>query len=225
MAFLGVLGEAVSGEGARKAGKSVGKAQNAAADQFRPYQSIGTGALEKIAGFYGIPVTGPDGKPVNTPKQDMGSFLNSLPGYQAGLDAATQALARGASASGRLGSGGFGVDLAKLGMQYGNQIFNQEMNRLQGLGGMGMDATNTMGQYRTGGAQSRAQGRLAQQGSIMSTIGSGVMMAGMGGIPGFSMGGLASMFGGGAGGSSPMDLAAQTNPADLAKMASMAGFM
>ena len=65
------------------------------------------------------------------------SSVTSTPGYQAGLDQATQTLTRQGASQGLTGSGTMAAALAQEGAQYEGQMYQQQLSNLMSLAGMG----------------------------------------------------------------------------------------
>lgn len=188
-----------------------------AAGLYDPYVKTGGEANTMYANALGL-----NGAPGTTAAQ--GAF-QAGPGYQFQVDQGLEAAKR---ASGGVYSGNLLDELLKRGQGYANQEYGGWLNRLQGLGGQGLQATGAkagviqgqggleagLGQnlanygYQTqtgiGNANADASmSKYAAAGNLLGAITGGLALAGkaMGApIPGNSIGG---MFGLGGGGMSP----------------------
>jgi len=75
-------------------------------------------------------------------KNAQNAFQTS-PGYQFGMDQGLQALERRASAQGNLQSGNTNVDTLKYAQGYADQNYGSWLDRLQGVGAQGLQATGS----------------------------------------------------------------------------------
>lgn len=170
----------------------------------QPYNTIGQGADQTLAGLYGI--NGAGGGTGSPTPQSLAAFTSS-PDYQFALDQGTQAMQRSAAAGGTLVSGGqlkagqeFGQGLAT--QQYGNYF-----NRLLSLSQLGQSAAsgistsasnfgNSIGNTQQALGQSLASGTVgsanAISGGLSSATGSISTAALLSAIKGGSGGSLSS---------------------------------
>lgn len=122
--------------------------------------------------------------------------LADIPGYQAGLDAGSEAIRREAAAQGTRG-GGTLASLFGFGQRYAGQAFDSYMNTLQNTARIGYGAADAQGRADMGIAESKGAYELgqAQRGSqLVGTLG-GIAGAAFGGPGGGFLGG--SLSGGG----------------------------
>src|SRR6185437_1167093 len=128
---IGSIGSAVIGS---NAAKSAAQAQEQAAESAQnlqmqmfdkaqaaeaPYNTVGTGAVNTLAGLYGINGTGAGtGAPTS---QSLAAFTAS-PDYAFALQQGTQAMQRAAAAGGTLISGG----QLKAGQEFGQGLATQQ---------------------------------------------------------------------------------------------------
>lgn len=143
----GVVGSLAAGALAAKGSKDAGAAaaagaNNATAEQRRqfdlvnqqqaPWREAGQRGLTALEQLLGTSGQGP---------ANYDQFTNS-PGYQFQLQQGTQAAERSAAARGLLGSGNTLAALNEYGQGLAGTTFNQHLNQLQGLAGIGQGATN-----------------------------------------------------------------------------------
>lgn len=161
----------------------------------RNERNIGGGALGALASIYGL-----GGKP-----QSFDRFTAS-PDYQFNLQEGLGALEKSAAARGGLYSGQAMKAAQRFGSGLASQQFADYFNRMQGIAGMGTNATNTL--LNAGAGYAQNTGNLMQQqgqnradmiagqwqgyGDLASGIANAVA-GGMGG--GGGMGALKGMFG------------------------------
>ena len=73
-----------------------------------------------------------------------GNFdVSAIPGYQQMLQSGTNAITAAGSAAGNLGSGALGTALTKYGSDLAAQQYNQQLQNLMGLAGMGQSAVGS----------------------------------------------------------------------------------
>lgn len=154
-----VVGGAIAANGAKKAAKTQARSQQAAIDEQRrqfdltredlsPYRTVGTGALNQLAGLYGLPQSDPNfSGPINlngqpNPAADFSSFFNS-PDYQFNFSEGLRGVQNSAAARGGLYSGQALKALQERGAGIASQQFGNYTNRLAALAGIGQTATNT----------------------------------------------------------------------------------
>lgn len=133
---------------------------------FQPYENAGNSALTRLMAGLGL-----GGNP-----GEFTAAYRALPGYQAGLDAGSEAITGNAAARSGLNSGATLKALQKFGSDYEDQRAGSYLDRLFGLTGMGQQATG----QRVATAGQGLQGQLgtrqsAYQGMMQSapTIGQG----------------------------------------------------
>lgn len=186
---VAIAGAAVVGAGASiYAGNKAAKAQKAAANaaaessaagleeqrrqydttraDYAPYREVGYGALDKLAGMYGVGRVDANGKPTGaagsaTPGYSDGGFTAS-PGYGFRRDEGLKAIDRSNAARGILNSGG--ADKAR--MRYADGLASSEFDaynsRLMALAGVGQSATGSTAQAGAnfGNAATTAAGQI-----------------------------------------------------------------
>lgn len=187
------------------------RARKAAIGQYQPYADFGAGGMGTLSRLYGL-----DGQPA-----DMSAFTAS-PGYQYRLQQGQDAIESGAAARGGLYSGATAKALSNYGQQSASQEFDNYVNRLFGVTGVGQQAAtgianaelgvannigniqNNIGQNQANaiGQQFDAWGSIADQGiaAAMGGMNGGAgagMTAPAGSAGGFNYGKAASMFFGG----------------------------
>lgn len=101
----------------------------------RPYMDVGAGALNKMAGLYGIG---------NGGRADFSDFTAS-PDYQFALDQGNKMLNRTAAAKGQLVSGNALLAAQKFGQGLATQQYGNYFSRLSGMAGMGQNAAAGVG--------------------------------------------------------------------------------
>lgn len=101
--------------------------QDFANQQTNPFYQTGVSALNGVNAF-------------TTPGFDLNSFLQSDPGYQAGLQGGVNAIDQGAAARGLLGSGSRLKALERYGVDYNNQKLDSLFGRYMGAAGIGQNA-------------------------------------------------------------------------------------
>jgi hypothetical protein len=159
----------------------------------KPYMGLGTGGTSALSKLYGLGGAAPD----------MSGFTQS-PDYQFRLGQGQQALDRSAAARGGLFSGAAGKAAMNYGQNLASGEYDNYVNRLFGLTGVGQNAANSMAGVNTGAAnnmgniwgnignnqadaiksQYSAWGGIADQGAAAA-------MGGMYGIPGAGAAGAA----------------------------------
>ncbi len=80
--------------------------------------------------------------PVNP--MNITNYLTSLPGYQFRLEQGTKALGNQASAQGLTGSGAAAKALTRYGQDYATGIYDDYLNRLASMAGLGQSTSNSM---------------------------------------------------------------------------------
>jgi hypothetical protein len=127
--------------GYSQAANTAQRAVDTGATALQPYQITGGNALTALQGLYGIGGKGPN----------YSTFYNS-PGYQFAQQQGGQAIQRAANATG----GGFSAttlaDLAKYNSGLASQGFQQYVQNLYGLSGLGAGAATARGQQALTGA-------------------------------------------------------------------------
>lgn len=154
-----IAGGLLGSKGADKAAKQQAAAQQASIDEQRrqfdiiqknqqPWMQAGQGALNQLSRLYGIGVQGENPGPG---QPDYSAFYNS-PDYQYALQQGEQGLNRQASASGLLGSGNTLAAALRLNQGMATQNYGNYVNQLQGLAGIGQNATQQTNQaaFNTG---------------------------------------------------------------------------
>lgn len=224
-AGLKIGGSLLAGHSAKKTAAKAAQGYTDAADYGKgiygatsqalaPYMSVGTSALQQLAGLWGLPygtsspftaqtgggaaggpwgaAGGAGGSGLGVPNtQAMFSALQNFPGYQFGLQQGTQALNHGAMAKGLSLSGGAAEDLMKFGQDYGmQQGWAPYINMLSGLAGSGQQAAVQNGQL--GASLYPTIGNALAQGGLQSAAGT----AQNGNIMGGLLGQLGSVLGG-----------------------------
>lgn len=168
----------------------------------QPYNTVGQGAVNTLAGLYGINGTSAGtGAPTG---QSLDAFTQS-PDYQFALQQGTQAMQRSAAAGGTLISGGqlkagqeFGQGLAS--QQYGNYY-----NRLLSLSQLGQSAaTGVSNAALTAGGQIGNSIQAGGQATASGIVGSANAISGglTGATGGIAQAALLSRLGGSSGGGS-----------------------
>jgi hypothetical protein len=149
-------------------GDTLPGAYSALSEKFAPYGEAGNAALTQL--MSGLGLGGPEGSAAFT------SAYRSLPGYEAGLESGSKAIASSGAAKGMLNSGRTLKGLTRFGSDYEDQRSGDYLTRLMGLSGMGQTATGqqvaTAGQGLQGQTQTRLAGYGGQYGSA-GTVGQG----------------------------------------------------
>lgn len=199
----GVLGSSLAGGYfGNKSSKAAKRAAAAAAEEIRqsraraigyqqPYYQSGNLALSPLTGL----LTGQqyDASTGSTtalsPEQRLALFQTS-PGYQFRLDQATKNLQASQAARGGLLSGGAAKELTQYSQGLASDEYNNYINNLFGLAGIGQNAATSMGNYEVGAASqiadyTQAQGLAQAQGSANTGnafSGGFSQLAGLGGM-------------------------------------------
>lgn len=163
-AVIGGVATSVSGSKAAKAQKSAAAQQAASAQKdleqqryfydtaradYAPYRNVGYGALDKLAGMYGVTPRDASGKPIAGAKPVSGTgYANdggftASPGYQFRLNEGIKAAERSAAARGVLGSGGTMKAIQRYGEGLAASEYDTYSNRLAALAGVGQSATGS----------------------------------------------------------------------------------
>lgn len=132
---------AALGEGYDAARGEYGQ-MGASADLFRPYAETGGRAFDLLAGSYGVNGAGGN-------QAAVGAFQSS-PGYQWGVDQATDAVARKAAAAGVAGSGNTLAAISDRAGQMANQEYGNWRAGLRDIGQTGFNATGSIAQLQSG---------------------------------------------------------------------------
>ena len=189
-----------------------------------PYMSIGTAALPQLLqslgyqGQYGANgnLTGLSGQGF----QFNPSNLAQTPGYQFTLQQGLNAVNNATSATGQTGSGAQAKGLANYATGLAQNTYNQQyqnalttyqqnastlgsllstgQNAAAGLGSMGMQNAQSVGNTLQGGANATAAGQIAA-GNATSNALNGAMQLGLGGAGIYSLLGKGGLFGAGTG--------------------------
>ena len=189
-----------------------------------PYMSIGTAALPQLLqslgyqGQYGANgnLTGLSGQGF----QFNPSNLAQTPGYQFTLQQGLNAVNNATSATGQTGSGAQAKGLANYATGLAQNTYNQQyqnalttyqqnastlgsllstgQNAAAGLGSMGMQNAQSVGNTLQGGANATAAGQIAT-GNATSNALNGAMQLGLGGAGIYSLLGKGGLFGAGTG--------------------------
>lgn len=152
----------------RSAGSQYGADVSGLASNYDPYRQAGGSALSQLLAGLGL---GGD-------QQAFTNAYRGLPGYQAGLDAGSQAIMRARNAAGTGASGATLKALQRFGSDYEDQRVGDYLNRLTGLTGMGYNATGAATGVQQQGYGGQLQANLAAgQGDLSSagTIGQGMV--------------------------------------------------
>ncbi len=163
------------------------------AQSYAPWQATGQQANSAVQNL------------INNP-----SSVQSLPGYQFGLDQGAKAIDHSALANGRLFSGKTGKDLFQFGTNYADQQYGNQLARLLGVSQQGLGATNSANALQGTGLQGQLGARTSAYNGLLGsagTIGQGDVAAanaqskGMTNLLGLGGSLLGSVLGGPIGGS------------------------
>lgn len=162
--LLGNKAADAQGDAAKRQMEWIKQVYGDAQGNFAPYLQAGQGGLNGLSQLMG---------------GDYSGFMNS-PDYLASQQAAQYAQEHGASARGRLFSGGFQADLGNAMQDHAAGYLNNYRNHLMGVAGMGQSAAGTLGGIGTGtlGAMGSAYG---QQGDAKAN-GYGAWAGAIGGL-------------------------------------------
>lgn len=154
---------------------------NQSRDDQTPWRNAGGAAIGALSNYYGLP--GADGKtpdPSVTAANDN-KMIQSLPGYQFGMNQGNQAVQRDLAAKGLLGSGAAGKALTQYGQGYASQQSGQYLNGLQSLAGIGQtsvaqtgalgaNAANQIGSNQIYAGNAQASGYANQANAVNSGL-------------------------------------------------------
>jgi len=189
-----------------------------------PYMSIGTAALPQLLQSLGYQGQyGPNGNLTGLSGQGFQfnpSNLAQTPGYQFTLQQGLNAVNNATSATGQTGSGAQAKGLANYATGLAQNTYNQQyqnalttyqqnastlgsllstgQNAAAGLGSMGMQNAQSVGNTLQGGANATAAGQIAA-GNATSNALNGAMQLGLGGAGIYSLLGKGGLFGAGTG--------------------------
>lgn len=178
---------------------------NQVRNDLSPYNTVGQGAVNSLAGYWGLPNSGGGGGGPNG--ANAFSALTSYPGYQFQYDQGLQALNRNLAAGGRFQSGAMLKDAQTFGQGQAQSSVNNYLDMLKYLGSLGENAGATVGnaglQTGQGLASSIMSGGTAAASGI--TGAANAFNQGIGGVNNSIQGALqnqlfSSLFGGGGGG-------------------------
>lgn len=173
-AGIGALGSIYSakkqGDAAKDAAKASQNAANASiAEQRRqfdlarqdqaPWLNTGSSALNVLAGLYGL----------NGQDQSFDQFYGS-PDYQFARDQGLQGLDRSAAARGGLYSGGHSADVLDYAEGLASQQYNNYVNRLSNIAGLGQNSASQLGQMGMGMANNIGAFNTANAQNLMGSI-------------------------------------------------------
>lgn len=177
------------------------EATQKATAQYQPYADFGAGGMGLLSRLYGL-----NGQPT-----DMSAFTAS-PGYQFRLQQGQDTIESGAAARGGLYSGATAKALSDYGQQSASQEFDNYVNRLFGVTGVGQDASTGIANAQLGlgrslasehqnigNNQANAIGDQWKAWGSMGDQGVAALMGGFGGVPG-AAGGAGAGAAGAAGG-------------------------
>lgn len=140
------------------------------AGSFSPYANAGASAIERLLAGLGL---GGD-------SSGFTAAYRSTPGYQAGMDAGTNAVTAGANAGNMLNSGKTLKALQRFGSDYEDNRFQQYLQNLSGVAGIGQQATGQQVATTAQGLQGQLATRQSAYGGDMNaaaTIGQGEIAA------------------------------------------------
>lgn len=137
-AGLGYLGAQEAANAAKKAGKLEWQQYLDARKDFAPYREVGVQSLGSLRDL----ILGGDF-----------SKFHASPGYQFRMDQGVQAVDRGASARGMLGSGQRLKELTNYGQGLASDEYGNYLNQLYNLAGYGQTATQNTAQLGANAAQ------------------------------------------------------------------------
>lgn len=90
-----------------------------------------------------------------------GNFnVAAIPGYSQMLQSGTDAITAAGSAAGNLGSGALGTALTKYGSDLAAQQYNQQLQNLMGLAGMGQSAVGSQAALLQSGTESNLNAQM-----------------------------------------------------------------
>lgn len=130
-----------------------------AGQPLQPYQQAGATSLNQLMAAMGMG----DGS------FDPNAQLANTPGYQFRMDQGTQAINRAANAGGGLYSGGTGKALVGYGQGLAGEYWNDYLNQLAGITGMGQQSAHLQSGISGEFAGSRANAILGTQGGRASS--------------------------------------------------------
>lgn len=108
------------------AGQQALKQAQQSAAAYTPYERLGSGATNTLQSML------------------QGNFnVAAIPGYSQMLQSGTDAITAAGSAAGNLGSGKLGAALTKYGSDLAAQQYNQQLQNLMGIAGMGQSAVGS----------------------------------------------------------------------------------
>ena len=153
----------------RDAGNAYSSNMTANAAAYDPYVGAGNSALARLMAGLGLGSGG----------AQFTEAYRALPGYRAGLDTGTAAVARGAGAKyGGTNQGSVLKNLYRFGSNYEDQRSGDYLTRLGGLAGSGLSATGAQVGTRSQGYGGQLQANLGaagQQFGSAGTIGQGMV--------------------------------------------------
>jgi hypothetical protein len=160
-AISGLVGAGTGIAGAITGGNTAAKTQGQVNGLYQPYQQAGAQALNQI-------------NELLSPGHDVMPVLQSMPGYQAGLDEGLTGLMRAENAAGTLNSGGTQKAAIRYGQNYATSTYQNILNNLYKVAGLGEASLAPMADnYASGNASANAavnQGIGALAGGINSFL-------------------------------------------------------
>ena len=138
--------------------------QSAAA--YTPYERLGSSATNTLQSML------------------QGNFnVAAIPGYSQMLQSGTDAITAAGSAAGNLGSGNLGAALTKYGSDLAAQQYNQQLQNLMGMAGMGQSAVGSQAGLLQQGTESNLNAQMQaasnRQQAKQNTLNQTLKLAGM----------------------------------------------
>ena len=143
------------------AGQQALKQAQQSAAAYTPYERLGSSATNTLQSML------------------QGNFnVAAIPGYSQMLQSGTDAITAAGSAAGNLGSGNLGAALTKYGSDLAAQQYNQQLQNLMGMAGMGQSAVGSQAGLLQQGTESNVNAQMqaaanrqqAKQNSLNQTL-------------------------------------------------------
>ena len=162
---------AVGMGGEPKAVTMTGQPQVNGGPNLTPGTPVGGTGQPLVNGGPNVQTTGTPTNP-SDPQNRYGGFYAS-PGYQFRMDEGERALRANAAARGMLQSGDFAQALTRYGQDYASGEFNNQLNQLFSVAGLGQSAAGTTGQQGLAYANNAGQNLLTAGQARASSYGTG----------------------------------------------------
>lgn len=149
-AYFGNKSAKAAKRAAEAAAAEMRASKNRAIGYQKPYYNSGTLGLNNLTGLLTGFQYDAKGNKTTLNEQDRSNLFQKSPGYQFRLEQAQNALQASQAAKGGLLSGGAMKEMNAYTQGIASDEYNNYINQLSGLAGIGQNAANAMGNYEIG---------------------------------------------------------------------------